>query len=303
VEQVESEERWRRADGSTIWVQASTSVATDADGLPLRVGTAHERCLIRQVVDITARRVAEATLASTRTELERRNTELQRSNDELSEFGYVVSHDLSEPLRVIAGHVQLLAARYGDRLGRDADEWIAFAVDGCTRMRTLIDDLLDYSRAGRDLQNRRPVDAQRVASDACAALAAAIDEAGAIVEVGELPTVHADATQLGQIFTNLIGNAIKFRRAGVRPHVVITAREDEAQWHFTVSDNGIGIPERHRERVFKLFQKLAPPGEYSGTGIGLAICRKVVEHFGGRIWIEDAPEGGSAFHFTVPQQG
>lgn len=300
VQQTEREETWLRADGSQIWLQVSFSLATDAHDQPLRVGPSMEACLICQFVDVTDRKQEEAALAKTRAELVRRNAELERMNEELSEFAYVISHDLSEPLRVIAGHVQLLADRYGSQLDADAHEWIAFAVDGCSRMRCLIDDLLQYSRAARDDQPLLSVDSRAVLEGSLSGLATAIAETHAEVTIGDLPHVVANPVQLGQVFSNLIGNAIKYVRPGESPRIDVTAERLGDWWTFTVADAGIGVPERHRERVFKLFQRLQRRGEGDGSGIGLAICRKVVQRHGGRIWVVDSQGGGAAFRFTLP---
>lgn len=296
---VEREVRWTRPDGAGIWVQVSASRATDANGMPLQLGRAEGPLTILQFVDITDRRAAQAKLIEAHRLLEQQNADLQRSNDELAEFAYVVSHDLSEPLRVITGHVQLLASRYRGQLDGEADSWIAFAVDGCARMRALIDDLLRYSRAGRDQRPFVDVDSQAVVERALAELGIALRESGASVSVsGGLPVVRSDPFQLGQVFTNLVGNSIKFQRDGVPPQITISAETTTSGWVFTVADNGVGVPPRHRERVFKLFQRLSR--DYPGTGLGLGICRKIVQRHGGAIWVEDSETGGAAFRFSIP---
>jgi signal transduction histidine kinase len=234
-------------------------------------------------------------------ELQRYATELEHANDELKEFAYVASHDLTEPLRTIAGFVQLLKRRYEGQLDDSADEFIGFIVDGTERMQALINGLLSYSRTGRSELVQARVDLNDTVNHALGATAAAIAQVGADVEHSSLPVVGGDAAQLSRLFENLISNAVKFRREGVKPVIKIGAEERGGAWHFFVLDNGIGIEERHRERIFNVFERLHGAGEYQGTGIGLSICKKVVEKHGGRIWVEETPGGGSTFKFVLPQ--
>jgi light-regulated signal transduction histidine kinase (bacteriophytochrome) len=224
---------------------------------------------------------------------------LERSNAELRQFAYVASHDLSEPLRMVTSYLQLLRRRYGDgRLGTDADEFIRHAVDGAVRMRELIEDLLSYSRAGRSSEPRS-VDCADLVASVLDDLEAAVEDAAARVEVGELPTVLGDRMQLRQVFQNLLANALKFRRGpGVRVWVV--AERSTVGWAFTVADDGIGIPAGQQDRVFEMFQRLHGRDHYEGTGIGLAICRKIVEHHGGTICALERPGGGTAIRFELP---
>jgi light-regulated signal transduction histidine kinase (bacteriophytochrome) len=233
------------------------------------------------------------------TELERHAGELERTNALLKEFAYAASHDLSEPLRTIASFVQLLADRYRGRLDSDADEYIGFVVDGAERMQGLIDSMLAYSRLGMQPLDLEAVDCNRVLARVEQDLGASIAEAGAVVEVGELPTVTADPVQLESLFANLVSNAVKFRGTEP-PRVRVSAVKDGRAWQFSVVDNGIGIEPQHAERVFDVFQRLHARNEYAGTGIGLSICKRVVQRHGGRIWVERAEGGGSAFRFTVP---
>jgi signal transduction histidine kinase len=224
---------------------------------------------------------------------------LERSNAELRQFAYVASHDLSEPLRMVTSYLQLLKRRYGDgRLGEDADEFIRHAVDGAVRMRALIEDLLSYSRAGRSSEPRA-VDCADLVASVLTDLGAAVEEAAAVVEVGELPSVLGDRMQLRQVFQNLLANALKFRRGpGVR--VWVGAEASGAGWTFTVADDGIGIPPGQRERVFEMFQRLHGRDDFEGTGIGLSICRKIVEHHGGSIAADERDGGGTDFRFDLP---
>jgi PAS domain S-box-containing protein len=224
---------------------------------------------------------------------------LARANADLEQFGYAASHDLSEPLRTISGFAQLLERRYHDRLGADAAGYIRFIVDGVAQMQSLIDDVLSYSRAGGQALERAEVDCNVLVEDAITSLGGALQETGAVVEVGPLPTVGADGDRLVQVFQNLVSNALKFR--GDEPVTVeVSAARDNGAWRFSVRDNGIGVAPEFRDRIFDVFQRLHTRDEYPGTGIGLALCRRIVEQHGGRIWCEPGPEGGTTFAFTVP---
>ena len=284
---VRFEKRYLRKSGAIVWVDLSVALACDASGVPQ-----YEIALFD---DITERKKAEAALREA-------HEELKRSNAELEQFAYVASHDLQEPLRMVSSYTQLLMRRYGDKLDGDAKDFTAFIVDGATRMKQLIEDLLAYSRVGTRDKNFKPVDAESSLKRALTNLRAAIQDSGATVTQDKLPTIPCDEVQLAQLFQNLIGNALKFRKPDVAPAVHVGAAEQGAEWEFMVRDNGIGIEPQYFERIFMVFQRLHDKGEYPGTGIGLAIVKKVVERHGGRIWVQSQPGAGTTFHFTMPKE-
>ncbi|MEU6155097.1 ATP-binding protein [Actinosynnema sp. NPDC047251] len=254
-------------------------------------------------VDIMRRRIVDELdhARDRNTALDAATEDLRRSNAELEQFAYVASHDLQEPLRKIASFCQLLEQRYGDRLDDRATQYIAFAVDGAKRMQVLINDLLAFSRVGRNDDKKVVVAAADLVDAARHNLAEALDSSGARVEVGDLPAVRAVPGLVTAVFQNLIGNAVKFRAAQT-PVVRVDAEPGEDDtWVFSVSDNGIGIEQRYAERVFVIFQRLHPKDRYPGTGIGLALCRKIVEFHGGRIWLDTDVTGGTTVRFTLPK--
>ena len=241
--------------------------------------------------DITERKQLEKELAQRAAELERLNAELQQ-------FGYIVSHDLQEPLRTITSFVQLLAKHFDGQMDAEAAEFIKFTVDGAQRMQALITDLLAYTRVSGQAQTFTMVDSEGLLARVLGDLQLAIQDSAAEVTYGVLPTVHGDARQLGLVFQNLIGNALKFR-SEAPPRIHIAARQDGHQWVFSVRDNGIGIDPQHSERIFQVFQRLHTRSEYPGTGIGLAICQKIIERHGGRMWVESERGKGATFFFTL----
>ncbi|HEY4845754.1 MAG TPA: ATP-binding protein [Candidatus Dormibacteraeota bacterium] len=234
--------------------------------------------------------------------LNQQTNELKRSNADFEQFAYVASHDLQEPLRMVSGFTGLLKRRYGGKLDADADEYIEFAVAGANRMQALINDLLSYSGLNREQIAGKPVDTQVVLDQALANLQMAIEERSAMVSSGQLPTVWANQGMLVRLFQNLIGNALKFCKAE-RPIVRVQAERRGGEWAFSVADNGIGIEPQYRDRIFLLFQRLHKQSEYPGTGIGLAVCKRIVERNGGRIWLESEVGKGTTFFFTLPATG
>jgi len=287
VDSARFEKRYIRADGTVVWCEIAIALVRAPDGKP--------QYEIAVFDDVTERKQAEAALRTA-------HEELKRSNAELEQFAYVASHDLQEPLRMVSSYTQLLMRRYGDRLDGDAMEFTAYIVDGATRMKQLIEDLLAYSRVGTKGKEFRPVPVESTLRRAIVNLRAAIEESGAAVTYDALPVVKGDDVQLTQLFQNLIGNALKFRSASV-PRIHVASIDRQGECEVVVSDNGIGIEPQYFERIFMVFQRLHNKGEYPGTGIGLAICKKVVERHGGRIWVESKPDEGSAFHFTLPKEG
>jgi PAS domain S-box-containing protein len=274
----------RRRDGSEFPIEIMLSPLESAEGILVTAA----------IRDITERKKSEEHLVKT-------VGELKRSNDELQQFAYVSSHDLQEPLRMVTSYTQLLAGRYKGRLDSDADEFIAFAVDGCNRMQGLIKDLLAYSRAGTNGKVLHEVSAENALKEALANLRATIDQSSAVVTHDALPAIRTDETQLTQVFQNLVGNAIKYHGTEV-PQVHVSATKNGGnEWTFSVRDNGLGIDPQYFDRIFILFQRLHGRDEFEGTGIGLAICKKILERLGGRIWVESQPEKGSTFYFALPE--
>jgi PAS domain S-box-containing protein len=242
--------------------------------------------------EINERRTVEAALAA-------KAQGLARSNKELEQYAYVASHDLQEPLRMVTSYMQLIAERYRGQLDASADEFIGYALDGAERMKKLIDDLLTYSRVSTRRRDPVSTDSAVVLARTLDNLRLAIEESGAVVTHSRLPTLLADDTQLQQLFQNLIGNALKFRGAA-SPRIHVEATRRELEWQFSVADNGIGIDERHHDDIFMIFRRLHGREQYPGTGIGLALCKKIVEQQGGRIWVESEPGRGTTFFFAIP---
>jgi PAS domain S-box-containing protein len=279
------DEGWRvRKDGTRFLANVVITALRDQNGRLRGFG--------KITRDITELKESEQHLGKTM-------AELKRSNDDLELFAYVASHDLQEPLRMVASYTQLLARRYKGRLDSDADEFIAYAVDGCNRMQELIQDLLSYSRVGANTDAMRQTSCEDALARAVKNLQATIEASKAIVEHDPLPVIDTDGTRLAQVFQNLIGNAIKYRGAEL-PQIHISARQAGREWIFSVRDNGMGIESQYFDRIFVIFQRLHGQKEYQGTGIGLAMCKKIVNRLGGRIWVESELAKGSTFYFALP---
>ncbi len=284
----------RHVSGEHTDVLYNASVYRDNAGRPVGVFAAAR--------DITERKRAERALLRVEKALRAEKEELARSNADLEQFAYVASHDLQEPLRMVASYTQLLARRYRGKLDDEADEFIEFAVDGANRMQDLIHDLLAFSRVGTQGKPLVETDCDGVVRRVLNNLRMAIQETGARITVGDLPTVAADGDQLAQVLQNLIGNAIKFH-GDEPPEVQVSAVRGDGEWVFAVRDNGIGLDAQYADRIFIIFQRLHGRAEFPGTGIGLALCKKIVSRHGGRIWVESELGKGSTFSFTLPIKG
>jgi PAS domain S-box-containing protein len=272
----------RRKDGSDFPIEIMLSPLDSAEGILVTAA----------IRNISVRKAAERHLAQ-------KVEELKRSNEELGQFAYIASHDLQEPLRMVASYTQLLSKRYKGRLDADADEFIGFAVDGASRMQGLIEDLLAFSRVGTRGEDLLATSSEGALELALVNLGGSIDESGAVITHGPLPNVMADEMQLVQLFQNLVGNAIKYQGPGI-PTVHVSAQESPGRrWRFAVQDNGLGIDEQYFDRIFGMFQRLHTREQFAGTGIGLAICRKIVERHGGEISVESQPGAGSTFRFAL----
>jgi len=258
------------------------------------------RWLLRDITEqVAAREQLRVLNAELETRVQRRTAELQRSNEDLQQFAYIASHDLQEPLRAVNTYVQLLADHYRGRLDTDADEIIGFAVEGATRMHELIQDLLSYSRVQTQGATMTETNCEELLARVLQNLAFAIEESRATVTHDPLPSVYVDRSQLTHVWQNLLGNAMKFC-GPAPPRIHVSARHAKNEWVFSVRDHGIGLDPAHAERVFVIFQRLHTRSEYPGTGIGLAICKKIIERHGGRIWVESEAGKGATFYFTLP---
>jgi PAS domain S-box-containing protein len=276
----------RRKNGSNFPIELMLSPLESAEGILVTAA----------IRDITTRKKAEANLLN-------KVEELNRSNEELGQFAYIASHDLQEPLRMVASYTQLLSRRYKGKLDADADEFIAFAVDGASRMQRLIQDLLAYSRVGTKGKDLLDTSGEEALQQALINLRGAIEEKGALVTHDPLPTVLADEVQLVQLFQNLVGNAIKYQRPGIPKVHISAARNGGNKWTFSVKDNGLGIDPQYFEKIFGMFQRLHKREEFAGTGIGLAICKKIVERHNSSISVESEPGQGSTFRFALAGSG
>jgi two-component system, chemotaxis family, sensor kinase Cph1 len=254
-----------------------------------------DRRMLERSLELTSHELNDKTA-----QIETQKDELQRSNQELEQFAYIASHDLQEPLRTVQSYVQLLRKRYADKLDTDANEFMDFAVEGATRMRTLIDDLLTYARLASRARPFERTELAVVLAETVRALKIRLDEKQATIKQSELPAVNGDKRQLGQLLQNLISNAVKFHKPGVHPTVTIAAERRGHEYVISVADDGIGIAPEYKEKIFVIFQRLHSRDEYDGTGLGLAVVKKIVERHGGRIWVESEVGNGAKFLFTIP---
>ncbi|SDH06783.1 His Kinase A (phospho-acceptor) domain-containing protein [Lentzea fradiae] len=261
---------------------------------PIDVGGPRETVMLGEDVDAMRRRIVHELET-----LDAAKTELQRSNAELEQFAYVASHDLQEPLRKVASFCQLLQRRYGGQLDDRADQYIGFAVDGAKRMQVLINDLLAFSRVGRLTREQTVVDLNEVVRQVVDSYSDRVEETGADLRIADLPPVRGEASLLSAVFQNLISNALKFTGPDT-PVITVDVQRDGEMWKFSVRDNGIGIEPEYADRIFVIFQRLHPKDAYPGTGIGLAMCRKIVEYHGGSIWLRTDVDSGTSFEFTLP---
>jgi light-regulated signal transduction histidine kinase (bacteriophytochrome) len=270
-----------RKDGSSFPAEISLNMIPTSEGV----------LVLSVIVDITQRKQIER-------ELQTQREELVRSNRDLEQFAYVASHDLQEPLRMVARYTELLGERYQDQVDEKGAKYIRYVVDGARRMQQLVADVLSYSRVGSQGKPLVPVSTHAILLGVIRSIHVTVQAAGASIEHGELPTVLGDATQLGQLFQNLISNSIKFR-SEQPPRVSVCAESRAGHWEFVVRDNGIGIEPQYGEQVFAMFHRLHERGKYEGTGIGLAVAKRIIERHGGRIWIESKSGGGTAVRFTL----
>lgn len=281
------EKRFIHKDKHVVYTLLSVACVRKEDGSP--------DYFAATLQDISQRKTAEKKLITA-------TRQLTASNRELEQFAYVASHDLQEPLRTITSYLQLLERRYREQLDDDGKEFIDYTVQASSRMKALINDLLEFSRVGRKNTSRQPVDLNKTLEQFIAQNQILIKETETILTCGPLPTIHAVPSQMGQLFQNLIGNAIKFRRDDVTPSITISCEEMEDQWQIKITDNGIGIEKEYYEKIFTIFQRLHTMTQYPGTGIGLALCKRIVETHGGTIQIESAPGEGSTFTISLPKE-
>jgi light-regulated signal transduction histidine kinase (bacteriophytochrome) len=288
----EDEYRFKTRENTYKYISARGYTIYDENNVAVR--------MIGAMQDLTERKAYENMLEQLNHNLEKRARELSESNAELERFAYVTSHDLQEPLRMVSSFLQLLERRYKDKLDQKAHEYITYAVDGAERMKRLILDLLEYSRVNSSIIEKEDVDVNEVIEDLRLTYKNLLQETGGTIYSEQLPLVKANKTQILQLFQNLIGNAFKYR-SEKPPEVTISYKEDNNSYRFAVTDNGIGIDPKFFQKIFIIFQRLHKREQYSGTGIGLAICKKIVDKHGGKIWVSSAPDHGSTFYFTLPK--
>ncbi|SKA15133.1 PAS domain S-box-containing protein [Sediminibacterium ginsengisoli] len=286
----DDEYRVVKADGKYAYIYDKGYIIRNPEGKPIRV--------IGATQNVSPRREAEALLLELNNRLKRRAEELAASNIELERFAYVASHDLQEPLRMVSSFLQLFKKKYHNQIDETADQYIHFAIDGAERMRKLILDLLEYSRVGSNREGFEETDLNKLLSEMVAFFNRLISDTGAVINIGPMPEIWANRTQISQLFQNLVGNAIKYS-GDKTPEISISYTDEPEKYIFHVQDNGIGIDPVNFNKIFVIFQRLHSKRDYSGTGIGLAICKKIVEKHGGTIWVESEPGKGSRFSFSI----
>ena len=286
-----AEYRFLKTDGSYAFVAENTVILRDSAGHAVR--------MVGAIRDITPTKLHEESLKRLNSDLAASNRELAISNKELEQFAYVASHDLQEPLRMITSFLGLIEKRYAGQLDERGLQYIHFAVDGAKRMKSIILDLLEFSRVGNYAESKKTLETADLIQEVLLFNKKSIREKNATIHIGPLPAILCHGSAIVQLFQNLISNGLKYQAPGNRPEIWIEAKELEQHWQFSVRDNGIGIDPEFRQKIFIIFQRLHQKDQYSGSGIGLAICKKIIEFHGGKIWIESNPDQGSTFHFTI----
>jgi PAS domain S-box-containing protein len=289
--QWQEEYRYRMSNGQYAFVLDRGFIIRNDKGEPLR--------MVGAIMDLTESKRNEIKLKELNIRLKKREVELIAYNEELEQFNYIVSHDLQEPLRMITGFLTRLENKYKEQLDEKAQQYIWFAKDGAQRMRNIIDDLLEYTRVGKQGYQLERIDTEELLRSVIRLNSTLIKDNNARIQWDSLPVIIAARTPMQQVFSNLINNAVKYSRPGVTPEIIISAKDEKNHWEFSFSDNGIGIDPDAFQRVFVLFQRLHSREDYAGTGIGLAICKKVIEGHGGKIWVESVTGKGSVFYFTI----
>ena len=285
------EYRLLKANGEYAYVHDKGYIIRNENGKALRmIGATH---------DITSLKENEINLKKLNQDLRDQARALADSNSELEQFAYVASHDLQEPLRMVTSFLSLLEINYADKFDDKGKKYIHFAVDGAKRMRQIILDLLEISKVGRAEDNMELIDLNLLVNEILQLLQNQIDENKTVIEIGELPVLYAYRPSLMQVFQNLVGNSLKYKRKDIATQIKITATEQNEYWQFSVADNGIGIEEEYFSKIFIIFQRLHNQNEFSGTGIGLAITKKIIENLGGKIWLQSEPGKGTTFYFTI----
>jgi light-regulated signal transduction histidine kinase (bacteriophytochrome) len=297
----ENEYRYLKADGSFAYVIDKGFIIRNSEGKAIRIIGAMQDFTERKESELALKQ-SESLLSKANSELSTRARELAISNKELEQFAYVASHDLQEPLRMVTSFLTQLEKKYNDTLDEKGRRYIHFAVDGAKRMRQIILDLLEFSKAGRSEEKEEDVDIRELLDELLLLYAAEIEEKKAVITIGKMPVLHKAKAPLRQVFQNLLGNSLKYHHENLIPQIDISTTEKVTHWEFVIRDNGLGIDPKYHEKIFVIFQRLHNRERFSGTGMGLAITKKIIENLGGGIWVESEEGKGSTFHFTVLKQ-